>query len=111
MKKWDERARVQEAVRSWLANYGLDGSYGADRRGRAVGRELQSLDVETATADQVNEIIGNTAWAGPLTCSQCRASTYDIIEVGQELGYDSQTAYLCKACLRSAMDAIGSMKT
>lgn len=100
MKKWDERARVRDAIRCWLANYGPDGSYGSDKRGRAVGRELLALDPETATAAQVTEIIGNDSWAGPLACSQCGARTYDIVQVGQPEDYDSG---LCRECLSSAL--------
>lgn len=109
MKKWDERARIKEAIRSWVANYGVDGSYAADRRGRAVGRELLALDAEAATGYQVNEIIGNESWAGPLSCSQCRARTYDIVEIGEPQDYESATAYLCMSCLRAAINLLDSV--
>lgn len=103
MKKWDERARVKEAISNWIANYGLDGSYKADRRGRRVGGELQALDVKTATGAQVSEIIGNSSWAGPMTCNECGANTYEIVEVGEPQDYESATAYICKGCLRQAL--------
>lgn len=102
MKKWDERARVKSVPGRWIEQYG-QGSYRHDRRGRSVDKELQALDVEHATAKQIEEIIGNNSWAGPLTCNECGANTYEIVEVGEPQDYESATAYICKGCLRQAL--------
>ena len=40
MKLLSERTQVKNAINLWISRYGLDGTYGADRRGRRVGAEL-----------------------------------------------------------------------
>lgn len=108
MRVLDEREQVKEAITNWIANYGLEGTYGADRRGRLVGRELLALDKDTATAADVAEIIGNSSWATPRQCGECRVLTWGIVEIGEKPDYDSGTAYLCFNCLQSAIDLLYS---
>jgi hypothetical protein len=87
--------------------YGLDRTYGADKRGRRVGAELMALDQEAATAAQVAEIIGNSSWARELACSECGHETWGIVEIGEPPDYESATAYLCRDCLRAALRLLG----
>lgn len=103
----NERTHVKQAIKKWLEVYGLDRTYGADKRGRKVGVELLALDQETATADDVAEIIGNRSWARGNSCSECGVNSWDIVEIGEPRDYDSETAYLCRECLRSALRLLG----
>lgn len=103
----NERAQVKQAIKNWLGMYGLDRTYGADKRGRKVGAELLALDQETATADDVAEIIGNHSWVHEKSCSECGAESWGIVEIGEPPDYESATAYLCRDCLQSALRLLG----
>jgi hypothetical protein len=103
----NERTQVKHAIKKWLEMYGLDRTYGADKRGRKVGAELLALDQETATADDVAEIIGNRSWVHEASCSECGATSWGIVQIGEPPDYESETAYLCRNCLQSALRLLG----
>lgn len=107
MQVLDERTQVKQAIRNWVAVYGLDRTCGADKRGRRVGAELMALDQETATAADVAEIIGTPLWAEMKSCGECRKKTWEIVEIGEKPDYESKTAYLCGDCLRDALRMLG----
>jgi hypothetical protein len=98
VKLLDERQQVMEAITNFPKMWGM-GSYPADRRGRMVGEELSKLDPNTATAEDVAEIIGNSAWARPNTCSECGRESWNIVEIGEPPDNESRTAHLCATCL------------
>ena len=103
----DERTQVKQAIQLWVAMYGLDRTYGADKRGRRVGAELMALNQETATAEDVAEIIGNSSWARERACNECGKKTWDIVELGEPPDYESATACVCRDCLRAALRLLG----
>ena len=103
MRVLNEREMVKQAIHNWVSGYGLDRTYGADKRGRKVGAELLALDQDTATAEQVHEIIGNSLWAGKACCDSCGAVTWDLVELGEPPDYESATACVCRGCLTEAL--------
>ena len=103
MKLLSERTQVNSGIDNWLSNYGLDGTYVRDTRGRKVGSELMALNRETATAADIAEIIGNDSWAHKQRCGECQTETWEIVEVGETPNYDSETALLCKKCVLDAL--------
>jgi hypothetical protein len=58
---------------------------------------LKGLDLETATAEEVDAIIGNSSWTS-LKCDECSEEVDTIITVGQEPDFGSSTASLCYSC-------------
>lgn len=102
MKLLDERTQVREVAQSWHRQYG-EGTYGMDKRGRMVGRELAALNVETATAMQVAEIIGHNGWVKPQKCDECGTESWKIVQIGEEPDYESSTANICADCIRKAL--------
>ena len=51
--------------------------------------------------DEVDRIIGNKSWTELPMCSECgKRSNEFVIEVGEEPDYESDTAWLCPACIR-----------
>ena len=62
---------------------------------------LVSLNKETATADEVNEIIGNASWTN-IKCDQCGTLVKLVVQVGKVPAYESNTANLCTTCLTAA---------
>jgi hypothetical protein len=68
-----------------------------------VGDELAALDVETATAADVAEIVGNGSWVGKNICNACKAETWDAVQLGEPPDCESSTVTICADCLRSAL--------
>ena len=101
MKLLTTRTQIQGAAKRWRAVYGQDGNerYGADKAVKA--RALERLDGNTASADEVNEIIGNESWLR-ITCDECGKGVDAAVQVGQEPDYESSTATICFGCLHAA---------
>ena len=108
MRVLNEREMVKQAIANWVSVYDLHGTHGADNRGRSVGAELMELDQETATAEQVQEIIGNKSWARKAYCNNCGAVTWDLVELGEPPDYESATACVCRGCLTEALRMLDS---
>ena len=109
MKLLDERTQVRKVAERWFRQYG-EGTYGADKRGRMVGRELKALDPETATADEVAEIVGHCGWVCPQQCNECKANSWQVVQLGDEPDYESRTANVCADCLRKALSLTRNAK-
>lgn len=67
---------------------------------KAISEKLDALDPETASVEDVANIIGNDSWTR-LTCDQCGKDTDAVLNVGQEPDIESHTASLCKECFLS----------
>ena len=103
MRVLSEREMVKQAIHNWVSSYGTDRTYGADKRGRKVGAELLAMDQDSATAEQVQEIIGNESWARKARCNNCGSVTWDLVELGEPRDYESATACVCRDCLTEAL--------
>ena len=101
MKLETMRGQVRSVAQRWRAQYGKGRMHGADKQ--EIQRRLDALDVETATAADVTAIIGNSSWAGPHECHECRVTTWDAVELGEPPDYESRTATICIDCLRKAV--------
>ena len=64
---------------------------------REILAKLKAMDVETVTADEVTAIIGTRGWIS-MTCNECNNLAGDLVEIGDEPDYESQTARVCKEC-------------
>lgn len=106
MELLNERNQVRTVAKRWRAVYG-NGTYGADKRGRSVGAELEALDAERATAADVAEIVGNKSWVSKNACDECGVETWDAVQVGEEPDYESSTAVLCRKCIKAALALLG----
>ena len=73
-----------------------------DERGRDVAGELRALDPGTATVDQVNEILGRDM-VYRLECNECGEVAEALVQIGEEPNYETNTAYVCRACLERAL--------
>ncbi len=106
MKLTSERDQVRDVAARWKRTF-----CSRDRLWRetisgdtgVVHRKLCALNVETASAADVARIIGNPSWVKPWECRECTASGWDVVQLGDEPDYDSQTTYVCLACLRKAV--------
>ena len=62
---------------------------------------LDSLNKETASADEVSKIIGNDSWTR-INCDECGKRVLLVVQVGLEPDYDVSNANLCATCLTAA---------
>ena len=106
MKLMSERNQVRGIAKRWRAEYGHYTDWKQD-----VSRTLEAIDDETATAAEVAAIIGNKSWAEPQTCHECGEASWDVVQVGEEPGYESATALICVHCLRKAIALVTGEKT
>jgi hypothetical protein len=63
--------------------------------------KLDNLDVDVATPADVAEIIGNESWTR-MTCGECKKDVTELVTIGDEPDYESQTASICIDCARKA---------
>jgi len=97
------RSQIREVAQRWNEVY-ADGRHGENKI--AIGKKLAALDAETATAEEVAEIIGNDSWARPQECNECGHEFDIVIEVGEDPGYGSDSVILCMRCLSTAFAAL-----
>ena len=99
MKTCTERDQAREVARRWRSQYAsIDDSAKSE-----IGRKLEQMDSETATAADFAKVIGNSSWCKPKTCDECMNASWDVVMIGQEPDYDSHTAWVCANCLRAAL--------
>lgn len=71
-----------------------------------VHRKLIALG-DSPPPEAVDAIIGNSSWTRLDTqCGECGQRTDPIIQIGQEPDYESHTAYVCRDCLKAALDLL-----
>lgn len=102
MKVITERTLIREVARRWRAQYAPFDRRGQDKKDIAAA--LSGIDPETATAKDVEAIIGNNSWTQIPICDECGSEDADrVIEVGAPPDHDSSTARLCPACVAKAV--------
>lgn len=79
------------------------------QRDRTRYERLRALDVETATAADVERIVGQKGWVGP-ACDECGRDVPGVATFDEEYecgcGALSFPHWVCSDCLRKAADAI-----
>lgn len=73
-----------------------------------IGKTLKQLDVETATPEDLEKIIGNSLWAQKQQCEECGSLSETLIGLGNQDVGTSQQIYVCKPCLKNALKMIDS---
>lgn len=107
----NEREQVKGIIKKWQAQYGTNKeSMRSDKREILEGLE-DLLDVEFSTKEDVERIIGNDAWIRPNECDECGNKSWEpMVEVGEELDYESKTATVCLECLLKAVELARSVQ-
>jgi len=73
-----------------------------------IFKQLQQLNLETCSAKDVADIIGNSSWT-TLQCDECGQETDWVLRVGEEPGWESRTAILCKSCVGKAVAKLNEL--
>ena len=101
MELMTQRDRIRTVVKRWEAAYsgGISVRYGQEKFN--ILDKLKGLDLETVRAAVVDDIIGNNTWT-IADCSECGQTVPDVVMVGENPDYESNTAYLCRECAERA---------
>lgn len=91
------QSKAAEAADSW------ERSYKGDHEGKAA--KIRQLGPNPDPA-AVNEIIGNESWTR-CSCSECGGDVDAVVQLGESPDYESRTAWICKQCVKLALDAFG----
>lgn len=107
-----ERYQVRNVVKRWREQYAhvikdpskdvvyfVSGSNPLPTKSKlAILADLEKLNLESATADDVERVIGNDSWACEKTCSECGYRSWSCVALGRS----EETAVVCLECLREA---------
>lgn len=108
MKLITRKLKAQNAAQDWHNQYAKDNWrwYGSKSfvTGKSKKETYESLAAlgDNPSPEDVNEIIGNNSWTS-LVCHECGKDVESVIQLGQELDYDSFTADICTGCLMKAI--------
>lgn len=93
------RQKITNIADRWASQYPPD-KYPDDTRWGQVRQKLAKLDVETATPNDVANIIGNKSWSH-VSCSECGDYGDRGVQFG-DFGDYSDSVTVCPSCLRAA---------
>lgn len=111
MKLTTHRDAIRNVANRWIEQYApftndlplfsFRNGLKSEKTKKQISEELDALNKETATPQDVASIIGNESWTR-LVCNECNKEVDAILTVGEEPDYESHTADLCMDCVRKA---------
>lgn len=87
----------RNAIRTVAARWGAQYPTATEGKSFDIAQKLNALNPETATAAEVNKIIGNNSWT-TVRCCECG----EYVESAVEFGRDGDEARLCQLCAKVA---------
>ncbi len=103
MKVCTQETAVAEFPAAWQAQYGhLPDSFRFSD-GRTLGGIRE--DLRSATAAEHIAAIVHLSWIEPPGCDECGGDG-PTVQLGDEPDHESNTAWICGGCLRTALDAL-----
>ncbi len=110
MKLITRQTKTKQAQRRWYDHYGpfegKNASIWAGTDKEEVHKKLVALG-DNPSPDEVDAAIGNDSWTSPGSCDECGSEDSPIVHLGQEPDYESNTAWVCEACL---IDSLGLIR-
>lgn len=91
------REKILGVVDCWKEQY----PKGLNIRRRKITEQLSQLDLNTASAEDVNEIIGNDSWTSTY-CDECQKPCGAAVMLGEHIDYESPVVLICLECLKKA---------
>lgn len=103
MKVITRQTLANTAAEQWKSNYFIKGRWMKVLFGDSeqIYKQLAALG-PNPNPDDVDAIIGNNSWTSVRKCCECSERGPVIVQVGEPVGYESHTAYLCSRCLGMA---------
>lgn len=104
MKLITAREQIRTVAERWKKQYGP--AHNAARKWHVdILHSLKSLDVETATNEDVAAIIGNTSWIIS-ECDECGGLFDALVEFSDVYVGEYAPPRICAGCLRKALALI-----
>lgn len=101
-----ERDMIRSVARRWRYQYSkLHNGMPIHPFKLGMLSDLEALNVETCTADDVKDVIGNYSWT-ELRCEECGNHVKSVVIIGGSLG--SKSIYLCLECVAAAHGLISA---
>ena len=105
MYKVTQRQLIQGVAENWKRQYqSSNGHWLGTRNDNAqeIYTALKALDLDIATKQDIDAVIENSSWCR-LKCDECGRETQTVIQLGEEVDYESSTASVCSECLSLAV--------
>lgn len=91
------RIKIRTIVKRWNKQYSLN----PDPKHNVTGERLASLDLETATSEDISHIVGNNSWTSLPECDECGGKIRVVVRLGFQ---DDDTHFdICESCLGEAL--------
>ena len=101
MKFFSERELIRTVAERWGRVQGRNDKIN-EKDYFEIYKKLVGLGLETATVEDVKNIIGNYTWC-ELTCNECGEKVEAAVQIGQPPMHNSETAMVCLPCLLKAL--------
>ena len=98
MLKVTQRDLIQTVAKRWRDQYWDSRDLDKSRKALALTR----LDKDTASADDVAQIVGNKSWT-QLLCDECGTEVESVVCIGGKPEVGRKSRYICKPCLKKAL--------
>lgn len=92
MKLITKRSLIKAAHKRFTSSY----------MSKSYTDKMSKLDPETCTEDDIVLAVGNRTWTN-LECDNCGKAVDAVVQVGQDVEYDSNVACVCLECLKKAV--------
>lgn len=102
MKLITRFTNAQTVPARWMRTYGRERS---GNQWEEITKKIAVLEAPI-DPDTIDVLIGNDTWTCLPQCNECCKHADPIIEIGEELDYDSSTAYLCLPCLKKVVELV-----
>ena len=104
LKLITQRDLIRDLAKRWAEQYGSS-YWKNDEEKQSILRKLEAADLETATAADIEAVIGNNSWT-TLECDVCDLYVDAVVQCGDEPDYESSTANMCRACAIKAAEML-----
>lgn len=111
MKTITRKTLAATAAERWKEQYSNSLDWEVFRHSqprRDTYNELLALGPNPSPND-IDETIGNDSWTSVPRCSECSSRPDCVVEIGEEPDYESSTAWMCRKCLRAAIEELGTV--
>lgn len=103
----NERNQVKRAFERLIKSYSPGGLFYESPSQESILQRLSELDPEKASVADITEITSSNSSIRPYKCSECGSETWDCVQLGEEPDIESETAWICKNCLKKALQLFG----
>jgi hypothetical protein len=108
MKLINRKILSESAAEEWKSQYCKKGPWMHVHTGspEVIYGKLKALG-SSPDPDMVDHVIGNGSWTRVPDCDECGgADVGQVVRIGEDMSYESNTAHVCVNCIKSALNII-----